>query len=137
MMKRNLIFVCAGAFALGAALLAEQRAPQLPEPQAAHPNPSRTVPKPEGAMPKVPAGFTVDIYADNIRGPRMMEWAPNGDLFVSQTAINAVAVMRDTNNDVLPDQRSVFLQGPPPQQRGRSPEPAPAAARGAAPQVCL
>ena len=136
-MKRKLIFLCAGALTLGAALMAEQRAPQLPEPQSAHPNPSRTVPKPEGAMPKVPAGFTVDIYADNIRGPRMMEWAPNGDLFVSQTAINTVAVLRDTNNDGLPDQRSVFLQGPPPQQRGRGPEPAPTAARGAPPQVCL
>src|SRR5438046_2108129 len=53
MMKRSLIFICAAAFTLGAALLAEQRGPQLPEPQPAHPNPSRTVPKPEGAMPKV------------------------------------------------------------------------------------
>src|SRR5919108_3929160 len=137
MMKRKLILLCAAAFTLGAALMAEQRGPQLPEPQPAHPNPSRTVPKPEGSMPKVPAGFTVDIYADNIRGPRMMEWAPNGDLFVSQTAINAVAVLRDTNNDGLPEERSVFLQGPPPPQRGRGPEPAPSTARGAAPQVCL
>src|SRR5438093_2273535 len=137
-MKRNFVFICAGAFALGAVLMAQQHGPQLPEPQAAHPNPSRTVPKPEGAMPKVPAGFTVDIYADNIRGPRMMEWAPNGNLFVSQTAINTVAVLRDTNNDGLPDQRSVFLQGPPPQQRGRGgPEPAPAARGGAAQTLCL
>src|SRR6267142_4151516 len=114
-MKRVLFFIGSGAFALGAVVMAQQRAIQLPEPQAPHPNPSRVVSRPEGAMPKVPSGFTVDIYADNIQGPRMMEWAPNGDLFVSQTGINAVAVLRDTNNDGLPDQRSVFLQGPPAQ----------------------
>src|SRR5947199_10148400 len=97
MMKRKLIFLCAGALTLGAALMAEQRAPQLPEPQSAHPDPSRTVPKPEGAMPKVPAGFTVDIYADHIRVPPMMEWVPNRNLFVSPPAINTVAVFRDPN----------------------------------------
>ena len=117
-MKRSLFFV-GGAFALAAVLMAQQRATQLPEPQAPHPNPSRVVSRPEGAMPKVAAGFTADIYADNIQGPRMMEWAPNGDLFVSQTSTNTVAVLRDTNNDGAPDQRTVFLQGPPPPQRGR------------------
>ena len=137
-MKRILFLVCCGALALGAVLAAQQRGPQLPEPQAPRPNPSRVVPRPESTMPKVPAGFTVDIYADNIQAPRMMEWAPNGDLFVSQTAPNIVAVLRDTNNDGRADQRSVFLQGPPPPQRGRGgPEPAPAA-RGGVPQtLCL
>src|SRR5207244_11205980 len=134
-MKRSLVVICVAAFTLGAALLAEQRGLQLPEPQPAHPNPSRVVPKPEGAMPKVPAGFSVDIYADNIQGPRMMEWAPNGDLFVSQTSTNTVAVLRDTNNDGSSDQRHVFLQGPPPPQRARGPEPAPGGARGAAPAL--
>src|SRR5437764_14065913 len=117
-MKRSLFLIGSGALALGAVMLAQQRA-QLPEPQAPHPNPSRVVSRPEGAMPKVPAGFTVDIYADNIQGPRMMEWAPNGDLFVSQTSTNTVAVLRDTNTDRTPAQRNVFLQGPPPPQRGR------------------
>src|SRR3989442_6873465 len=135
-MKRILFFIGSGAFALGAVVMAQQRAAQLPEPQPPHPNPSRIVSKPEGAMPKVPAGFTVDIYADNIQGPRMMEWAPNGDLFVSQTSTNTVVVLRDTNNDSPPDQRNVFLQGPAPPQRGRGPEPAPGGARGAVPVLC-
>ena len=73
-MKRILFFIGSAVFALGAVVMAQQRAAQLPEPQAPHPNPSRVVSRPEGAMPKVPAGFTVDIYADNIQGPRMMEW---------------------------------------------------------------
>jgi glucose/arabinose dehydrogenase len=136
-MKRILFVILSGLFALGAVLMAQQRGPQLPEPQPSHPNPSRVVPRSDNALPKAPAGFTVDIYADNIQGPRMMEWAPNGDLFVSQTSTNTVAVLRDANNDGIPEQRSVFLQGPPPPQRGRGPEPAPGGARGAFPPVCM
>lgn len=129
-MKRILILMLSGAVALSAVLVAQQRqAPQLPAPSPARPNPGQNIPRPEGAMPKAPAGFTVDVYFDNIQGPRIMEWAPNGDLFVSQTQPNVVAVLRDTNNDGLPDTRSVFVQGPPPVQRG-APPAAPAAAPG-------
>src|SRR5689334_23289452 len=38
--------------------------------------------KPDGVLPKVPEGFTVSVYAE-LRAPRMMVYAPNGDLFVS------------------------------------------------------
>src|SRR5438067_4180120 len=76
-------------------------------------------------MPKAPAGFTVELYADNIPGARMMEFAPNGDLFVSQPSQNAVMILRDTNKDGKPEERFTFAQGAPPAQRG-----APAAAGG-------
>jgi glucose/arabinose dehydrogenase len=128
-MKRILILTLSGAFALSVVLIGQQRqAPQLPAPSQARPNPGQNVPRPDGAMPKVPAGFTVDLYFDNIQQPRMMEWAPNGDLFVTQTAQNAVALLRDTNNDGMPDERVVFVQGPPPPPpRGGGPAPAAAA----------
>src|SRR5947209_19023005 len=116
-MKRILFFIGSGAFALGAVVMAQQRAAQLPEPQPPHPNPSRIVSKPEGAMPKVPEGFTVDIYADNIQGPRMMEWAPNGDLFVSQTSTNTVVVLRVTNNVDTHDLSNYYLLGQAPPLR--------------------
>ena len=51
------------------------------------PKVSRTVPKPEAVMPTVPAGFTVTTYAE-LQAPRMMVYAPNGDLFVSSPAAN-------------------------------------------------
>jgi glucose/arabinose dehydrogenase len=133
-MKRILILTCGGAFALGIAVMAQQRAPQanqLPAPMEPHPNFSMVVARPEGAMPKVPAGFTVDVYADNIQAPRMMEWSPNGDLFVSQTQQGAIAVLRDTNNDGVPETRSVYLQGPAPAPRGAPPA---LAAGGGAPR---
>src|SRR5438067_342600 len=71
-------------------------------------------------MPKAPAGFTVELYADNVPGARLMEFAPNGDLFVSQPSQNAVMILRDTNKDGKPDERFTFAQGA-----------APAAGRGA------
>ncbi len=132
-MKRIVVLMCSGALAFGAVFVAQQRQalPQLPEPSEAKPNFGRTVPRTEGAMPKAPAGFTVDLYVDNIQGPRMMEWAPNGDLFVSQTGISTVSVLRDTNSDGVPEARSVFVQGPPPPPRGGGGGAAPRAGGGA------
>ena len=40
-----------------------------------------------------------------------MVWAPNGDLFVSQSNANSISVLRDTNKDGIPEERSVFVQG--------------------------
>src|SRR6266850_5967828 len=137
-MRRTFVLICIGAVSVCAVLMAQQRVPQLPEPTAPHPNPSRPIPKPEGATLKAPEGFNVSIYYDNIQGPRMMEWAPNGDLFVSQTGTSTIAVLRDTNNDGTPDERSVFVQGPVPPPRGGAPAPVAAGerGRGAPPPVC-
>jgi glucose/arabinose dehydrogenase len=129
-MTRHPILIAIGAAAIGAVLAAQQRQPQLPAPSQAKPNPSRVIPRPEGALPKVPDGFTVSVFADDVASARMMEYAPNGDLFVTQTAANSIIVLRDTNNDGTPDTRSVYVQGPAPARRG-GPPPAPAA--GAAP----
>ena len=41
------------------------------------------VPMPDGAMPKVPDGFTVEMVASGITNPRVLSFAPNGDLFVA------------------------------------------------------
>ena len=130
--KRNVILTGIGAISIGAALMAQQRQPELPAPSQARPNPSRVIPRPDGAQPKVPDGFSVSIFADDLQAARMMEWAPNGDLFVSQTAAARISVLRDTDNDGTPDMRSVFLQGPLPAPRG-APPPAAAAAPGGGP----
>jgi len=106
----------------------------LPAPAPARPKPSRAVPRAETAMPMVPAGFTVKAYAD-VPSPRMMVYAPNGDLFVSSPGTNAITVLRDANSDGVFEARGVYAQGAPPAPRGGGPPPAPAgrgAARGAA-----
>ena len=99
-MSRILVFTLGAVAVISGVLAGQQRQPlQLPAPSQARPNPGQNVPRPEGALPTVPAGFVVDVYYDNIQGPRFMEWAPNGDLFVTQTQQNAV---RGMNSHGLP-----------------------------------
>src|SRR5262245_51829207 len=101
-----------GVLCITAVIVAQQQQiPQLPAPTTATPNFGSVVPKPADAKLTVPQGFTVDTYADNVPGARLMVYAPNGDLFVSQTSTNTIAVFRDTNKDGLPEERSVFAQG--------------------------
>ena len=71
------------------------------------------VPKPEGAMPAVPAASRSTTYAE-LQAPRMMVYAPNGDLFVSSPAANTIVVLRDANNDGVFEACSVFAAGEPP-----------------------
>ena len=61
-------------------------------------------------MPTVPAGFTVTTYAE-LQAPRMMVYAPNGDLFVSSPGANTIVVLRDANNDGTFEACSVFAAG--------------------------
>src|SRR5688572_20274373 len=108
----------------------QPRASALPAPGAASPKPSRAVARAEGMSPTAPAGFTVTAYAD-LRAPRMMVYAPNGDLFVSSPGANNITVLRDTNNDGVAESQSVYAQGQPPAPRRGGPPPA--GARAGAP----
>ena len=36
------------------------------------------------AVPRVPAGFKVELFADGLDGPRELRVAPNGDIFVAE-----------------------------------------------------
>jgi len=139
-MNRNRIIklICLGAICVSVAVFAQQRQqniPQLPAPSDARPNFGRVVDRPEGAMPKAPAGFTVELYADNVTNARIMEFAPNGDLFVSQPSQNSVLILRDTNKDGKPDERFTFDQGQPPAagRGGGGPGGGAGAGRGGAP----
>lgn len=108
----------------------QPRADQLPSPTPATANQSRRVTQPEGTLPTVPAGFSVASYAE-MRGPRVMVYAPNGDLFVSSPSTNSIFVLRDANNDGVFESRGVFADGttaPPPPS---APPPATTAGRPA------
>jgi glucose/arabinose dehydrogenase len=117
-MKRAILFTSLLTMAsAGALVMAQQtsvapqpRADALPAPGTASPKQSRTLPKPDGVMPTVPAGFTVTTYAE-LMTPRMMVYAPNGDLFVSSPAANTIVVLRDANNDGMFEACSVFAAG--------------------------
>jgi glucose/arabinose dehydrogenase len=125
-MKRAVFLASLGSLTLtGALVVAQQNAPAsqqpradaLPAPAPAAPKISRVVPKPDGVMPTVPAGFTVSVYAE-LQAPRMMVYAPNGDLFVSSPTANNITVLRDANHDGVFEARNVFAAGEPPPARG-------------------
>ena len=103
----------------------QPRAGALPTPTTASPKPSRAVSRPEGMSPKAANGCTGTVAAD-LRAPRMMVYAPNGDLFVSSPGANNITVLRDANNDGVFESQSVYAQGAPPAPRGGGPPPAPA-----------
>src|ERR1700691_5587166 len=68
----------------------------LPEVGKATPNFTRAAPRPEGAMPVAPAGFTVSLYAhDGLKAPRQIRRAPNGDFFLAEEQAGEIKVIRD------------------------------------------
>src|SRR4051812_15081919 len=108
--KQTAIFFVA---ALLVCITAAAQLPKLPEPFATSSvsNSAQVVARPARAELRAPAGFTVSLYADNLQGPRTMIYAPNGDLFVAQSRTGSVIILRDTNNDGMPDARSVYAEG--------------------------
>ena len=60
----------------------------MPPPLASAPaaNLSQIAPRPAGAAPKVPPGFAVSEFASGLKQPRVVRIAPNGDIFVAESA---------------------------------------------------
>ena len=68
----------------------------LPQPYATRSadTPSRVVERPANAWPKVHAGFAVQLYATGLHNPRLLRGAPNGDVFLAESAAGNVKVLR-------------------------------------------
>ncbi len=71
-------------------------------------NGAHMVPRPDGAMPKAPAGFEVSLFADNLSNPRKIVTAPNGDIFVAESGANRITVLRAADGAAHPRAVSVF-----------------------------
>lgn len=54
------------------------------------------------ASPKVPAGFTVSVFADGLNRPRQIRVAPTGDLFVAEAGKNRVIVFHNSGGTLNP-----------------------------------
>jgi glucose/arabinose dehydrogenase len=74
-------------------------------------NGSSLVARPEGASPRVPDGFRVDVFVSGLTNPRMIRTAPNGDLFVVESSANRVRVLRDADGDGKPELVQIFAEG--------------------------
>ena len=66
----------------------------LPPPLPGASNHSDIVPRPEGAWPQVPAGFTAVLFHHHDTPPRLLRTAPNGDIFVAESLAGVIRVMR-------------------------------------------
>jgi glucose/arabinose dehydrogenase len=69
-------------------------APQPSAPEASIASTAKVVAPPQGAAPKVPAGFTVQVFATGFKQPRTLRVAPNGDVFLSESGTGRVLVFR-------------------------------------------
>jgi len=71
----------------------------------------RTVARPADALPAVPPGFQVNVFADGLNGPRRMSIAPNGDVILAETASGRIKVLRPSKDGTHAGSVNVFAQG--------------------------
>jgi glucose/arabinose dehydrogenase len=74
----------------------------LPKPYASPgvANPSQSVPRPEGALPQVQAGFHIAVYASGFKNPRWMAVAPNGDVFLAEPYAGRIDLLHEVGGKV-------------------------------------
>jgi glucose/arabinose dehydrogenase len=85
----------------------------LPKPGAtpSSANMSHIVARPADAVPQVPEGFKIALFADGLRGPRQMRVAPNGDVFIAETNAGRIRVLRAADGDAKPSSNEVYASG--------------------------
>jgi glucose/arabinose dehydrogenase len=73
-------------------------------------NGARLAPRPQGALPAVPPGFKVNVFADDPDKARLPVRAPNGDIFLAESAKGQIKVLRSATGETA-DTASVFATG--------------------------
>ena len=118
---KNIILATLGALAFAPSAAAAELFEQAPGTKiridlAAMPKPytppspanaSLSIARPKGAMPRVPDGFRVNIFAEDLESPRNVKIAPNGDVFLVQQT-GDVRVLRDVDSDGDADEIELF-----------------------------
>ncbi len=66
------------------------------------------VPPPQAALPQVPQGFAVHVFATGFKQPRTLRVAPNGDIFLAESGTGRVIVFRESADAAMPAQVEVF-----------------------------
>jgi glucose/arabinose dehydrogenase len=67
--------------------------------------------RPADAWPQAPSGFKVELYADGLENPRLIRTAPNGDVFLAESAAGEIKVFRGVKSDGKAEQVQVFATG--------------------------
>jgi glucose/arabinose dehydrogenase len=66
--------------------------------------------RPADAKPQVPEGFSVTEFASGLSEPRVIEIAPNGDVFVADSVVGQIVVFRMAEDGSVAEQ-DVFASG--------------------------
>ncbi|MDZ8110505.1 MAG: sorbosone dehydrogenase family protein [Nostoc sp. DedQUE12a] len=66
------------------------------------------VPIPENPVLRVPPGFTVNVFAEDLNAPRWLALTPSGDVLVTETGQNRIRLLRDSNGDGVADVQETF-----------------------------
>ncbi|MDE1968216.1 MAG: sorbosone dehydrogenase family protein [Alphaproteobacteria bacterium] len=82
----------------------------LPPPYATPPaaNPPRIVARPADAVLAAPPGFSVSEFLGGLTRPRLLTTAPNGDIFVAESAADRVTVVRAPAGAPQAGQHEIF-----------------------------
>lgn len=71
----------------------------------------RVVARPPSAVPKVPDGFKITLFAEGLSGPRIMRVAPNGDVFVAETGPGRIRLLRMSPGAAKLEVNTVYASG--------------------------
>jgi glucose/arabinose dehydrogenase len=82
-----------------------------PAPEQSIDNGANMVSRPANAWPIAPNGFKVDLYTAGLDNPRLIRFAPNGDLFLAESATGKIKVFRGVDAKGNPKETSVFAEG--------------------------
>ena len=74
-------------------------------------NAPRVVARPADAKLAVPAGFKVDVFSSDVKGPRVMRVAPNGDIFVAETSGGSIKVLRASTDGAKAAPAETYIEG--------------------------
>jgi glucose/arabinose dehydrogenase len=69
------------------------------------------VARPSAAVPQVPAGFKIALFAEGLSGPRQMRVAPNGDIFIAETGPGRIRVLRAADGEAKPVANEIYAGG--------------------------
>jgi len=85
----------------------------LPQPYASKSanNGPDVVDRPKDALPQAPAGFKVELFTSDVKDPRKLLTAANGDIFVAESHDGDIKIFRGIGADGKPQQSSVFATG--------------------------
>jgi glucose/arabinose dehydrogenase len=72
-------------------------------------NPSSSAKRKRGDLPKAPAGFSVELFADGLSVPRVVRTTPSGDIFVAESGAGRVRAFKGDGG--APAQGAIFAEG--------------------------